>query len=286
MTIVSSGQITMNDIVAEFGGSGQHGLTEYYRGGSFVSNNSLNTSIPTSGQISLTDFYGAQAYTLLSVLGHETWKTNSTSSTTSTKTGISVPSGTKSVVIMGGIGTNNGRRTVHTGATFGGSSLTEVASTNNTPAEYTFDSAIYAGNTNLTGSQTATMTYSNSQQVYGSGHIIIFLNKPFNSFAPSVQSGIATTSSSANRVLLRYGEGLQLATGTVRSFTNLTNFTAATSITLSSGSDSRRSVYGFNVSPGTYNVAGSLNTTLSTLQNDFGETFQVATFAPTKFNEP
>ena len=53
----------INDIVAEFGGSGQHGLTEYYRGGSFVTNSSLNTSIPTSGQISLTDFYGAQAYT-------------------------------------------------------------------------------------------------------------------------------------------------------------------------------------------------------------------------------
>lgn len=285
MTIVSSGQISINDIVAEFGGSGQHGLTEYYRGGSFVTNSSLNTSIPTSGQISLTDFYGAQAYTLLSVLGNTTWTTGSTSSTTSTKS-VSVPSGTKSVVIMGGIGTNGGRRTLHTGATFGGSSLTEVASTNNALAEYTFDSAIYAGNTTLTGTQTATMTYNNSQQVYGSGHIIIFLNKPFNSFAASVTSGIATTSSSANRVLLRYGEGLQLATGTVRSFTGLTNFSAATSLQLSSGSDARRSVYGFNVSPGSYNVASSLNTTLSTLQNDFGETFQVATFAPTKFNEP
>lgn len=285
MTIVSSGQITMNDIVAEFGGSGQHGLTEYYRGGSFVANNSLNTSVPTSGQISLTDFYGAVKYTTLSILGSQTWITASTSSTTSSQS-VSVPSGTKSVVIMGGIGTNGSRKSLHTGATFGGSSLTEVTSRNNTLAEYTFDSAIFAGNTTLTGTQTATMTYSNSQQVYGSGHIIIFLNKPFNSFSASSSGGVNTTSSTSSIALTKFGEGLQLSTGTVRTFTSLTNFTTTNSLQLSSGSDARRSTYGFDVSSGSYNASSSMTVSLSTHQNDFGETHAAATFAPTKFNEP
>lgn len=285
MTIVSSGQITMNDIVAEFGGSGQHGLTEYYRGGSFVTNSSLNTSIPTSGQISLTDFYGATAYTTLSILGSTTWATGSTSSTTSTKS-VSVPSGTRSVVIMGGIGTNGGRRTLHTGATFGGSSLTEVTSKNNALAEYTFDSAIFAGNTSLTGTQTATMTYNNSQQVYGSGHIIIFLNKPFNSFSASSSGGVATVNNTSSIQLTKYGEGLQLSTGTVRTFTGLQAFSTTNSITLSSGSDARRSTYGFDVSSGSYNASSTIFANLSSHQNDFGETHAACTFAPTKFNEP
>ena len=285
MTIVSSGQISINDIVAEFGGSGQHGLTEYYRGGSFVTNSSLNTSIPTSGQISLTDFYGAQAYTTLAILGSTTWATGSTSSTTSSKS-VSVPSGTKSVVIMGGIGTNGHRKTLHTGATFGGSSLTEVISRNNTLAEYTFDSAIYAGNTNLTGTRTATMTYSNSQQVYGSGHIIIFLNKPFNSFSASSSGSAVTTNNTSSIQLTKYGEGLQLSTGTVRSFTGLQGFSTTNSITLSSGSDARRSTYGFDVSSGSYNASQTIFANLSSHANDFGETHAAATFAPTKFNEP
>lgn len=285
MTIVSSGQISINDIVAEFGGSGQHGLTEYYRGGSFVTNSSLNTSIPTSGQISLTDFYGAQAYTTLSILGSTTWATGSTTSTTSSKS-VSVPSGTKSVVIMGGIGTNGHRKTLHTGATFGGSSLTEVISRNNTLAEYTFDSAIYAGNTNLTGTRTATMTYSNTQQVYGSGHIIIFLNKPFNSFSASSSGSAVTTNNTSSIQLTKYGEGLQLSTGTVRSFTGLQGFSTTNSITLSSGSDARRSTYGFDVSSGSYNASQTIFANLSSHANDFGETHAAATFAPTKFNEP
>lgn len=285
MTIVSSGQLSMNDIVAEFGGSGQHGLQEYYRGGSFVADNSLNTSVPTSGQITIQDFYGAQKYTPLAILGSQTWSTGSTSSTTSS-TSVSVPSGTKSVVIMGGIGTNGYRYTTHNGATFGGASLTEVISKNNALAEYTFDSAIFAGNTDLTGSQVAAMTYTNAQQVYGSGHLIVFLNKPFNSFVASSSGSAITTGSATSISLTKYGEGLQLSTGTVRTFTSLTNFTNTNSIQLSSGSDARRSTYGFDISSGSYNATSSMIVSLTTHQNDFGETHAAATFAPTKFNEP
>ena len=59
MALPSSGQLSINDIVGEFGGSAPHSLSEYYRGGSLVPNSSTNSSVPTSGQIKITDFYGA-----------------------------------------------------------------------------------------------------------------------------------------------------------------------------------------------------------------------------------
>lgn len=57
----SSGTITLLDIQTEFGGSNPISINEYYRGGGLVPNISINNSIPTSGQISLSDFYGATA---------------------------------------------------------------------------------------------------------------------------------------------------------------------------------------------------------------------------------
>jgi hypothetical protein len=61
MPLPSSGALSISDIVAEFGGSAPHSLSEYYRNGSFVGNNSDNQNIPTSGAISIKDFYGAAA---------------------------------------------------------------------------------------------------------------------------------------------------------------------------------------------------------------------------------
>lgn len=52
MALQSSGQITLNDIAGEFGGSVPHSLSEYYAAAS---------GIPGSGQIKFSDFYGASA---------------------------------------------------------------------------------------------------------------------------------------------------------------------------------------------------------------------------------
>ena len=59
MTIVSSGPISINSLVGEYGGSAPHSLSEYYRGGGLVANHSNNANVPTSGTISLSNFYGA-----------------------------------------------------------------------------------------------------------------------------------------------------------------------------------------------------------------------------------
>ena len=59
MTITSSGVISINSLVGEYGGSTPHAMNEYYRGGSLVSDHSNNGNVPTSGLIDLQDFYGA-----------------------------------------------------------------------------------------------------------------------------------------------------------------------------------------------------------------------------------
>ena len=61
MAVTSSAPISITNLVTEFGGSTPHALTEYYRGGSLVPNTTANNSVPTSGAISLTDFFGATA---------------------------------------------------------------------------------------------------------------------------------------------------------------------------------------------------------------------------------
>ncbi|BAQ90103.1 Phage tail fibre adhesin Gp38 [uncultured Mediterranean phage uvMED] len=65
MTLPSSGTLTINNIVGEFGGSAPHGLSEYYRNGGLVT--PQNTTVPTSGAISISDFYGTVAQTTTTI---------------------------------------------------------------------------------------------------------------------------------------------------------------------------------------------------------------------------
>lgn len=60
MTIPSSGAISLLDIQNEFGGSSPISLNEYYAGGSYVPSGTTGTygAVPSSGAISLRDFYG------------------------------------------------------------------------------------------------------------------------------------------------------------------------------------------------------------------------------------
>ena len=57
MALPSSGTISLNDIQTEFGGTNPISISEYYRGGSFMSDN--NNNVPTSGTIDLADFHGS-----------------------------------------------------------------------------------------------------------------------------------------------------------------------------------------------------------------------------------
>ena len=57
MALQSSGQITLKNIKTEFEGDATPTLKEFYRGGLYTTDN--NTGVPTSGEITLKDFYGA-----------------------------------------------------------------------------------------------------------------------------------------------------------------------------------------------------------------------------------
>ena len=60
MAVKSSGSLSITtDIVGEFGGQAPHSLSEYYRNGANVPDAGANSAVPTSGEISFADFYGA-----------------------------------------------------------------------------------------------------------------------------------------------------------------------------------------------------------------------------------
>jgi hypothetical protein len=63
MALPPSGTITLLNLQTEFGGTNPIGLNEYYRGGGLVPNVPANANVPTSGAISLSNFYGATAVT-------------------------------------------------------------------------------------------------------------------------------------------------------------------------------------------------------------------------------
>lgn len=64
MPIPGSGTISATTIQTEFGGANPISISEYYRGGGLVPNTGTNAGIPTSGQISYSQFYGSSAVTV------------------------------------------------------------------------------------------------------------------------------------------------------------------------------------------------------------------------------
>ena len=59
MALPSSGVLTLDDIQTEFGGTNPIDLSDYYRAGGLVPDTAGNAAIPTSGVISVSDFYGS-----------------------------------------------------------------------------------------------------------------------------------------------------------------------------------------------------------------------------------
>lgn len=146
MALPSSGQLTMAQIQTEFGGSNPINLNEYYRGGSYVTDN--NTNVPTSGQITMNNFYGAQKqlnYTLAMPLSYSTLY-----NTSNAQQSITMPSGiqTDDLIIvvqqnrMGtqdgyGSGVVNGFGTGFTSMTGATSNTSSGANPNNYNANFT-----------------------------------------------------------------------------------------------------------------------------------------------------
>ena len=63
MPLPTSGPLTLADIQTEFGGSNPISLSEYYAGGAYVpaGTSGTNGAVPSSGTISVWNFYGTSA---------------------------------------------------------------------------------------------------------------------------------------------------------------------------------------------------------------------------------
>jgi hypothetical protein len=91
MTIPSSGPVTFTDIQTEFGGTNPIALNEYYAGGGLVPAGTTGTygPVPSSGQISVQNFYGTTAFTPVYIEEvFQTWLYNGTGSTQTITNGI------------------------------------------------------------------------------------------------------------------------------------------------------------------------------------------------------
>jgi hypothetical protein len=67
MAMQTSGPISIQDLKIFFGAGATRGMSDFYRGGTFVPDIAANSGIPTSGEIALSDFYGAEAQRTVTV---------------------------------------------------------------------------------------------------------------------------------------------------------------------------------------------------------------------------
>ena len=112
MTLPASGVITLTDIQTEFGGSAPTSLSEYYRSPNGLTT-ANNTSVPLSGPISMSNFYGAVNV----VPGNSGILTSGSSFTLPITSGLTI----KVLVIAGGGGGGGGSaRTSYSGYFTGG----------------------------------------------------------------------------------------------------------------------------------------------------------------------
>jgi hypothetical protein len=77
MALPVSGPISQQDIQAEFGGTNPASISEYYKGGAYVSIYDTAPNVPASGVITYSDFYGAEkyypAFRTLTFTASDTW---------------------------------------------------------------------------------------------------------------------------------------------------------------------------------------------------------------------
>ena len=109
MSLQTSGAISLANIQSEFGGSNPISMSEYYRGGSYTTGN--NTNVPTSGAISIGNFYGGIAF---AVSGGTYYESGGYAYVKMTSSGYLTVAGSNTIqyiVVGGGAGGSNARGT-------------------------------------------------------------------------------------------------------------------------------------------------------------------------------
>jgi hypothetical protein len=200
MALPASGQISLANIQTEFGGSNPISLSEYYRNGAYVTSN--NMGVPTSGSVSLSNYYNAVRQFAFSIASSYT--TTQDLRTLALSAGWDgaasvVATINSGVVLRGAIGGGGG----------GGASVVPYGSNG---------LAGSAGSTGLTvsGSFPGGVSLNNNGTVYGGGgggfnylttqaRIDMFL-------ATTMRSAPTLTISSASHFSVEYGNGAIVCT--------------------------------------------------------------------------
>ena len=107
MALPTSGPLSLSDIQTEFGGSNPISLSEYYAGGAYVPAGTTGTNgpVPSSGTISISNFYGTSNIPALSVFAGSVLGTNNGPSNSGpVSTSGSLPFGTPNTTPSGGVG--------------------------------------------------------------------------------------------------------------------------------------------------------------------------------------
>ena len=164
MALPSSGVLTLDDIQTEFGGTNPIDLSDYYRGGGLVPDSGPNAAIPTSGVISVSDFYGsANSLSLdFTVQGAVVNRTNGTYAGVS----IGTANASRMVVLQGGTNGAASSYTAPTSITINGTAMTRVSSLSSfiawakVPTGTTATIVISGGTTSATGYATRIFTFN------------------------------------------------------------------------------------------------------------------------------
>ena len=162
MALPSSGVLTLADIQTEFGGTNPISLSEYYRGGGLVPDSGLNAAIPTSGAISVSDFYGAANIVPLDL----TVQGAQVNRPPGTYTGVSIGTANASrmVVLQGSTNGAASTYTAPTSITINGTAMTKVSYLSSfiawakVPTGTTADIVITGGNVSAAGYATRIIT--------------------------------------------------------------------------------------------------------------------------------
>lgn len=160
MPLQTSGSISLADIQTEFGGASPTSISEYYKGGTYVPNTATNASVPTSGAISIGNFYGAAAFTadttpdpfaFTNTTPNQTNRSTTIYSNTVTITGINT---SVSVTISGGEYSINGGGFTSSSGSLTNNSTLQLRTTSSSSSGGTVQVYISVG----TGSDTWTVT--------------------------------------------------------------------------------------------------------------------------------
>ncbi len=188
MALQSSGQISLQDIQDEFGGSHPISLSEYYG----------SDTVPSSGAISLNDFYGTSSVIPVDITYNGQY---SDESNRSSYTWSSAPIGTATSdrkVIVGVASTGNNSGVSVSGCTIGGVSATQELYVSSTEPDNRSQLVFYSRTITSGTTATVTVNLTGSQDRFGMVSYSVYNSTGTNATASDTVDSSGVLSASVN----------------------------------------------------------------------------------------